>query len=296
MFGLRRTEIYNKIQKRFPTIKLLNNKQSLGKIKSQIECLKLVNKTDILVLDADITLNQNEIQSFVKYYFYKRCDFLCPYSKGISEKGNSVLFGIAESDRYMRQRIIRAGRDAFGVSNLSGYCMLANKQKYLSIIDSDAIQDDVIATINVFKKGYNIKTYHKSVCFEEERSSLIPFILQKTRWTAGNILLLPSYPKLFISIPFKKSIAYTSSFLLWYWSLWIDFIVIMYSFYNPIILIILLVEYLIKYIGLIKTSDFKFSFLFNIIYIFVWPFISFLCLLLSPFFICGKISEKKTRR
>lgn len=280
----------------FPNVHILHNDQPLGKIKSQIKCLKASTSRDILILDADIRLMPKEVQGFISCYRSGNTDFLCPYSVGASPKHKSFLFGIAESDRYMRQRIVRAGRDAYGVSNLSGYCLLAVREKYLEIIDSDAIQDDVMATINMLGKGFTVKTYHKAVCSELERTSFLPYLLQKTRWTAGNIKLVASYPKLFRATSLRKALAFSSSFLLWYWALWVDCIAMILSFLYPVVLMPLTVEYLIKYIGLVEASRPSLRLGYNFAYLFVWPMFCTLCLILTPYYFTGKINERKTRR
>ncbi|CEM62392.1 membrane hypothetical protein [Treponema phagedenis] len=276
-------------------LNIFENNGNLGKTKSQIKCLEQAKNKDVLVLDADIILKTEEIMDFINYYYTSKCNFLCPYSNGKAVNEN-ILFGIAESDRYMRQRIVRAGRDFYGVSNLSGYCMLCNRMKYLEIINVDTIQDDVIATINLFKKGFVVKTYHKSICIEEERNRFIPYLYQKTRWTAGNLALLGSYPKLFKSIPFVKALVFSSSFLLWYFALWVDFVCFCYSIFNFWIFIPLLVELIVKYLYLLKISGFKLFRVYNFIYVIIWPLFTTLCLLLTPLYLVGLIGENKTRR
>lgn len=284
------------LHNKFPNITILYNDKPLGKIKSQIKCLRASRKERILILDADIRLVPEEIPDFIGYFRESKVDFLCPYSVGASAKSKSFLFGIAETDRYMRQRVVRAGRDAYGVSNLSGYCMLANRQKYLDIVDSDAIQDDVIATINLLQKGYKVKTYHRAVCSEIERTAFVPFLLQKTRWTAGNIKLVASYPRLFRMTSMKKALAFSSSFLLWYWALWVDCIAMALCFIHPVIAVPLTIEYTIKYIGLVEASKPNRRLWYNFVYLFVWPLFSTLCLILTPYYLTGKIDERKTRR
>lgn len=280
----------------FPSVKLIYNEFSQGKIKAQVKCLKLSTKKKVLILDADISLIKEEIQCFVSYFNETKVDFLCPYSIGISSKMNSLLFAIAETDRFMRQRVVRAGRDAYGVSNLSGYCMLAYKEKYIDIIDTEAIQDDVIATINLLNKKYTIKTYHKAVCSEEERTTFKSYLMQKTRWTAGNIVLLKFYNLLFKATTFAKAFAFSSSFLLWYWALWVDFIAFLVAFFYPAIMWLLLIEGIIKFVGLSLASKPQSRNLAIISYLILWPVFSTMCLILSPYYLSGRIIEQKTRR
>ena len=280
----------------FNNVKIIFNEQSIGKIRSQRRCLTMSTKDVVLIIDADISLIEEEVDGFVSSYFGQNVDFLCPYSVGESLEKHSLLFSIAESDRYMRQRIVRAGRDAYGVSNLSGYCILANRKKYLDIIDSNAIQDDVIATLNLLKKHYSVKTYHHAVCSEVERNKFIPYLLQKTRWTAGNIMLIKSYPALFKSTSFSKSFAFTSSFLLWYWSWWVDFVSVFMAIHTPVVSVALITEAIIKVSGLIISSKPDRRLMSSALYVLIWPLFSTICLLLSPPFLLGLISERKTRR
>ena len=161
-------DVFYRLKLSYPSLTILYNETSLGKIRSQNKCLSLSKKENILILDADIALLKEEVTGFVSYFWESNVDFLCPYSIGLYEGNNQLLYSIAETDRHMRQRVVRAGRDAYGVSNLSGYCMLAKRIKYIDIIDDDAIQDDVIATINLLKKKYMVKTFLKAVGSEIE--------------------------------------------------------------------------------------------------------------------------------
>lgn len=288
--------IYSKLKVDFPFITVLQNDVSLGKIRSQKKCLNISQKESILILDADVYLIKEELYGFVSYFVDSNVDFLCPYSVGLYIGNNPLLYSLAETDRCMRQRIVRAGRDAYGVSNLSGYCMLAKRKKYIDIIDSEVIQDDVMATINLLEKNYTVKTYHKVVCSEIERTTFKSYLMQKTRWTAGNIVLIKSYCRLFKSAPFIKSVAFTSSFLLWYWALWMDFVVFLLCIVYPPLLILLLFEGLVKFFGLVCACKPQKRALEILLYIIIWPFFSTICLMLSPYYLEGKIVEQNTRR
>ena len=174
--------------------------------------------------------------------------------------------------------------------------MLANREKYIDIIDTDAIQDDVIATINLLNKQYTVKTYHQPVCSEIERTSLKSYLLQKTRWTAGNIVLVKSYNKLFKATDLTKAFAFTSSFLLWYWSLWVDFVAFLSGFAYPVLFVFLIIEGVVKLIGLVSASKPQKRLTSIILYILLWPVFSTVCLALSPYYLTGRIVEQKTRR
>ena len=287
-------ETINSIRRDFPEYTILFNQKGEGKIRAQLKCLKEAKQANILVIDADIVLIDKPIVEFLSYFIESGVDFLCPYSLGYYNKRN-WLSEIAECDRHMRQRIVRAGRDAYGVSNLSGYCMAANRNKYWDIIDTESIQDDVSATISLFQKGYSVKTFHKSVCKEIERQSLKSYLLQKTRWTAGNICLIPSYRKLFKTAPLAQSVAFSSSFLLWYWAQWIDFIAFITAFFYPPIFYILIMEGIVKYFGLKSVRE-SGDHSHEMSYILAWPLLSTICLLMAPYYLIGRISDKSTRR
>ena len=61
-------ELYLKVKNDFPSIALLWNSNSLGKIKSQIRCLNVSSKNNVLILDADIVLIKEEINDFFSYF------------------------------------------------------------------------------------------------------------------------------------------------------------------------------------------------------------------------------------
>ena len=261
---------------------LIQNKDCGGKINTQIKGVNVSSAHTILLLDADIRLINNK-RDFEEMLLFKRAhsiDFLCPYSFGINL--NSSCWGsISECDRILRQRVIRSGRDYFGLSNLSGYFLLADRKKYIKIA-RQSLQDDVIATINILKNGFKVKTYPKVVCGELEHTLFYKHLNQRVRWTVGNIKALPNYFKVFPQTGLIKGCIFLTTPYLWYTSAYVTFasLITLIFYFNPLLFILVLAEILLKTLMIIFVSGKK-----NIIAIFlyaiIWPFFITMALILS---------------
>ena len=277
-------------------IKTIINQDIPGKINTQKLGLQSASSKYVLIMDADIkvTMTQRDFCHMVNCFISSNSDFFCPYSFGIYSRSN-IWAWISDCDRTMRQQIIRAGRDFYGISNLSGYFLLAKRDRYIQVIDSNYLQDDVVATINLFKNKLSIQTYHNVVCGELERNSFYKSLMQRIRWTAGNLLVYPKYIDIFRGIGFRKGIVFTLSSHFWYTSLYCDFIAYIFCWKNPFLLYCLIFEIIIKSIILSQRKKGIINFICHISYSIVWPIFSFLSLLGIIPFLIFKL-EKESRR
>ena len=226
----------------------------------------------VLIMDADIkvSLLAEEFNHMFNCFIESNCDFFCPYSFGIYSDSNTWA-KISDCDRTMRQQIVRAGRDYYRMSNLSGYFLLAKREKYLQVIDANYLQDDVVATINLFKQNMQVRTYHHVVCGELERESFYKSLMQRVRWTAGNLLIYPKYIDIFHGIGIKRGVVFVLSSHLWYTSLYCDLLAYVLCFmYYPLIYA-LMFEIVIKTLILSQRKKGTSNFFYHMVYSLVWP-------------------------
>ena len=279
----------------YPQVTLVTNTDLPGKINTQKKAFINSDAKNILLIDSDITIaiDQIEFEKMYAMFVLNKCDFLCPYSFGIYKQGN-LWERIVECDRIMRQQIIRAGRDYYGVSNLSGYCLLAKRDSYLDVIESNCLQDDVVASINLITKKYKVNTYHKVVCGELERFTFYKMLMQRVRWTAGNLLIFWRYCQIF-KLDYRKAIVFLASFHFWYGALYVDFLAMICSRNRFIILYCLTIEIILKTVLLSVRAHGIYNITTCFAYSIIWPSYSILAL-------CGVIPfllfrlEKESRR
>jgi cellulose synthase/poly-beta-1,6-N-acetylglucosamine synthase-like glycosyltransferase len=266
-----------------PNYHLIPNNGEGGKINTQIKGVEISKAKIILLLDADIRLamSHDEFNAMLLFRISHKVDFLCPYSRGINI-GSYRWSAIAECDRILRQRVIRSGRDYFGLSNLSGYFLLADREKYLSIA-AESLQDDIVATINMLKNGYKVVTYPKVVCGELERISFRKHLMQRVRWTVGNIKAWPHYFSVFPHTGFTKGCIFLFTPYLWYISSYIDCIFFFFCIFQfkLIFLIMLLVECVLKTLVIAGVSKREKNIFVVFVYTLVWPFFGAAALVLS---------------
>lgn len=277
-------------------VKTIINLDDPGKINTQKLGLKSAGSRYVLIMDADIkvSMSQQDFYNMVCCFINSNSDFFCPYSFGIYSHLNTWAW-IADCDRTMRQQIVRAGRDYYGISNLSGYFLLAKRERYIQVIDSNYLQDDVAATINLFKNDLSIKTYHSVVCGELERNSFYKSLMQRIRWTVGNLFVYPKYIDVFRGIGFRRGMVFTLSSHLWYTSLYCDFLAYVLCWKQPLLLYCLLLEIIVKSIILSLRKKGTINFMCHIIYSVVWPVFSTVSLLGVIPYLIFKL-EKESRR
>ena len=277
-------------------IKTIINQGIPGKINTQKLGLQSACSKHVLIMDADIkvAITQQDFNRMVRCFINSNSDFFCPYSFGIYSHLN-IWAWIADCDRTMRQQIVRAGRDYYGISNLSGYFLLAKRERYIQVIDTNYLQDDVVATINLFKNELSVRTYHHVVCGELERNSFYKSLMQRIRWTAGNLLVYPKYIDIFRGIGVRKGMVFTLSSHLWYTSLYCDFLAYVLCWKQPILLYCLLLEIIVKSIILSRRKMGTVNFICHIIYSVVWPIFSTIALLGVIPYLIFKL-ERESRR
>ena len=261
-------------------VKTVINQGKSGKINTQKQGLANSRSEYVLIMDADIkvSVTQQDFLHMVRCFINSNSDFYCPYSFGIYSRLN-IWAWIADCDRTMRQQIVRAGRDYYGISNLSGYFLLAKREKYIQIIDSNYLQDDVVATLNLFKNDLSVQTYHHVVCGELERNSFYKSLMQRIRWTTGNLLVYPKYIDIFRGIGARKGIVFILSSHLWYTSLYCDFLAYILCWRQPLLLYCLMFEITVKSIILSLRRRGAINFMCHVIYSVVWPIFSTVSLL-----------------
>ncbi len=290
--------LVNKLEAVIPlNCHLIINTDIGGKINTQVKGVQASEAKTILLLDVDVrmTICDNDFRDMLRFRVDNESDFVCPFSKGL-ELSTSLWGTFSECDRILRQRVFRQGRDYFGLSNLSGYCLLAERIKYLDIA-IDALQDDVISTINLLTKGFKVKTYPKVVCVELERNSLYKLLMQRVRWTVGNIRALPHYFSIFPHTGLVKGCIFLSTPYLWYVSAYIDFISILFCMlrFNQILCILLIIELLVKTFVIINASKGEKNIYVVIGYNVMWPLLGITALILSVPYVIFNWEEASRR-
>lgn len=199
--------IVNKIEKKYFDKKIkinylhLNKNQS-GKVAALLEAFKITKTEFSLLIDSDIVLTKNTIEKLVNFHyrnknFYSSC-YIYPYVN----KKTTFLENIINNDRLYRQNILQNVREFYGLSNFPGGIGIVNTQEYKEKLKSGFLED-LTTTLVLIKFKKKISILREPLAFEMERKSIKGVILQRIRWTIGNI---ENVKNLFLTINCEKKI------------------------------------------------------------------------------------------
>lgn len=160
---------------------------STGKASAILEGLKYVKSDTVMLLDADIVLHSEAIQSLLTYHvindnLYTSC-FIYPYQ--INQKSR-IVSSIIQNDRLYRQNILQTVRNAFNTANFPGGIGIVNVPRYKKVV-SNGFLEDLTATYNILSSNKIISILNIPLAFEIERETIKGAFLQRIRWTIGNI-------------------------------------------------------------------------------------------------------------
>lgn len=294
--------LLSRLKKTLPdNVTIIPNYESGGKTPTQAAGIRASKTELIILLDADIRFLIPEvgINEMILALKKAKADFLCPFSTA-HEKGRSALSFIQETDRIYRQRIIRCFRDSYGISNLTGYCLVADKIKYLDILENH-IQDDVICSFNMIAKDYKVITYPVVVCSELERPSIYSYFMQRVRWTQGNLKLLSRYVGLMYGPKTKLGCIFFVSFCFWYFVFYLELTGCLFAtltsnhFSSSLLFLCLSLLVILRAVMIWLRSYKKIPLVYAFLHSALWPLFLTMCLIASfPYKLFGL--EQKSRR
>jgi len=226
--------------KRIEIIKLSNGKPN--KVKALVAGIKKVPTEFIALLDADTILDRNAISRTFNYLLENKGNYATCLIDPIRQKG--IIYQLICYDRLFRQRILQTVRNYFGCSNFPGCFGVFNKAAFVQTLENGFLED-LISTYRITSKGDQVLLLREVLASEHERANLKTLILQRVRWTIGNIHTLPFLYKTFLRVNFIKKIIFLSYPLLWYIiHYWLVFLLIITFIYPSLIS-----RYLIMAIG-----------------------------------------------
>ena len=293
--------IVTKIKKQYLDVEIktlhLNQKKS-GKVSGILKAFKITKTKFSLLIDSDIVLDKNAIEKLINFHyqnknFYSSC-YIYPYM----DKKNTFLENIINNDRLYRQNILQNVREFYGLSNFPGGIGIVNINEYKKKLKSGFLED-LTATLAIIKSNKEINILKEPLAFEIERKSIKGVLLQRIRWTIGNIENIRNIFSAIVEIEsiFKKCILLSYP-IMWYFQHYfivIGNILFIFSIFKQPNLIYLLPQLLyftqILISANIGKKHYENNFLSIIIHSIIYPVIITTSLLLSIFVL---IKKKKT--
>jgi len=293
--------IVTKIKKQYLDIKIktlhLNQKKS-GKVSGILEAFKITKTKYSLLIDSDIVLDKNAIEKLATFHyqnknFYSSC-YIYPYT----DKKNTFLENIINNDRLYRQNILQNVREPYGLSNFPGGIGIVNTNEYKKKLKSGFLED-LTATLAIIKSNKEIDILKEPLAFEIERKSIKGVLLQRIRWTIGNI---ENVKNLFSTITGIESIlkkyillSYPIMWYLQHYFIVIGNVLFIFSIFRQPNLIYLLPQ-LLYFVQILISANigkkhYENNFLSIILHSIIYPVIIATSLLLSIFVL---IKKKKT--
>lgn len=238
-------QICQNFAKKNSKIKLLFRNDNLpSKPKSMSLGLEKIKSNQVAMLDADTILQRNAIAKTI--YFMKNNNASFGTCLVDPVPVPSLKYEIISTDKLFRQRILQMGKSELKCANLPG-CFYVGDTNWLKENVSNSFVEDLVLSYRIIGERNKITVVPEILAFEQERLEFNSFVLQRIRWTIGNISSIPSFLKAFSNNSFSATFGLISFPLFWYFIHYFTFYLIILSFFSreaQISLLILLASYI----------------------------------------------------
>jgi cellulose synthase/poly-beta-1,6-N-acetylglucosamine synthase-like glycosyltransferase len=163
-----------------------------GKVAAILEGGRHVATTDVLLLDADITLAPGAVAKLTAFHAARGSDYssclIYPWS---APRSGTLPVHLICNNRLYRQGVLQNVKNRFGVANFPGGVQLVRFNSYRELL-VDGFLEDLVATYQVLSTGGAVSILSAVLAYEVERQTIRGLLLQRIRWTIGAIENLPA--------------------------------------------------------------------------------------------------------
>jgi len=185
--------IARSLLKKYPRLKIINNKENLGKAGSLNKALKIVKGELVAVVDADSYPSSDSLSKMVGYFDNARvgavtCPIVARNTDKFIEKLQAIEYKVIAFTRKLLDYV-----DAIYVT--PGPLALYRKSALLDIkgFDSENMTEDIEATWHLTHNGWK-----RRMCLATTVSSTVPskikdWFVQRRRWNIGGLQCIYKY-------------------------------------------------------------------------------------------------------
>lgn len=275
-------------------IKIFEIPYFTGKSSALIRGLKAVTNKMVFLLDADIILYPDSFSRLATFSENHKSDFTVGIIKYKEE--NNFQSKIIEIERYFINSFLQVARGSLGVATIHGSLSLVNIERYLSFLKERILQEDLLVTYELIRGDMRINILNEVIAEEADKSKFLLLILQRIRWTIGNIKIIPQFISALIKTrSVKNKVLLVSYPLLWYFIYYSICLGYLLGVFNHILLGLNLIVHMIYFLitTYMYTKDKGFNFT-NIIICFlhalIFPLLITVSGILAIFSIIFKIN------
>lgn len=230
-------------------IKIINIEKFIGKATAVIKGLSIAQNSKVFIVDADIILTNNSFSKLASFSEQSQSRFSIGIIKYKRKEGWQSK--IIEIERDFINSFLQVARGGLGVATIHGSFSLIDRDIYLAFLKDRILQEDLLLTYELIAKDIPIKTLNEIIAEESDRSKFSLLILQRSRWTVGNIKISGRLVNSILKTSrLTKKIFLSSYPFLWYFMYYSLFLGYLLGLNNPIILISTLFLHL-TYLGVV---------------------------------------------
>jgi cellulose synthase/poly-beta-1,6-N-acetylglucosamine synthase-like glycosyltransferase len=187
--------IVENLIKKYPRLKLINNKNNLGKAGSLNRAWKIANGELVTVVDADSFPKQDSLKKMVGYFDNEKvgavtCPVLARNKTKFWEKLQSIEYIAISFGRKLLEYV-----DAIYVT--PGPLAVYRKKALEDIggFDENNLTEDIEATWNLAYHGWDRKMSLNTGVTSEVPNKIKPWFVQRRRWNLGGLQCIQKYRK-----------------------------------------------------------------------------------------------------
>jgi cellulose synthase/poly-beta-1,6-N-acetylglucosamine synthase-like glycosyltransferase len=189
-------QIVEKLKKKYPKIKLINNKKNLGNAaKAQNLGLKYAKADFVVVVDADSFPIKNSIEKMIGFFNDKKvgavtCPVIARNTSGFIEKLQAIEYKMISLTRKLLDYV-----DSIYVT--PGPLAVYRKKALLEIggFDENNMTQDIEATWHLTFAGWDRRMCLATHVLSKAPSKFKAWFIQRRRWNVGGLQCIAKYKK-----------------------------------------------------------------------------------------------------
>ncbi len=181
-------EVLEACRKKYPKLRVLNNKKNVGKAMAQNEGIKIASYDYVVILDADTIFPRKSLKRIILPLLDNKvsgvtCNMKVGNSQQLLPKWQNIEYVTGLNIDRRTQSLLNC------ISVLSGAASAYRKSaiEEVGYFSSDTLTEDTDLTLTLISSGHKLVFEDKAVVYTEAPATVGELYRQRLRWLYGNL-------------------------------------------------------------------------------------------------------------